>query len=974
MKPPDESTAPLTDPGETAGGSAPGSTVGRFVVEGTLGAGGMGVVLAAFDPALSRKVALKLLRPGGGARGEVGRELLRREAQAMAQLAHPNVATVYEVGSVGEQLFVAMELVEGQTLSGWLRQAPRDWRAVVAMFVAAGRGLEHAHAAGLVHRDFKPDNVLVGREGRPRVTDFGLVSLRAAEPSLAVQSPVQTLSQAGTVAYMAPEQLRGEPSDARSDQFAFCVALHHALYGERPFAADAPPEARSAPPRPPPGRRVPARLYPVIARGLAAAPEQRWPSMSALLKELSREPQRRWLWAAGVALLLLGAGLALVRARAAICRSATPRLAGVWDDQVRLNLRAAFFASQQAGAEDAFARVVAGLDRYASEWVAMHEETCRATHIERRQSDTLMDLRFACLERRRSALSALTQLWSKGMDGLAVRKSIDAVAGLPSLSECADGKALAEVVPMPRDPVKAAAIERVLARLDRSRALQNSGRLAEGEKEARAARVEADAIGWPEARARAAFLVGRILQGAVDPQAEPVLSEAASLAAEAHDDRLEATALVQLCQAISTASEQPDRALLVCRLAEGAIERAGGDPGLRSKLELARAHTVEAQGNYEAARVQAESAYDRLTAALGPNADYTIEALSMLQRLAWEHGDNKISRELAEEVLRREIETKGPNHDDTAIAWTNVAAAANVAGDFLAARDAYRKAMPILEETYGPESERVGMTLGNLANSENQLGQFDAAGQHYERAIAIGERLKPDDPETSGQRCNLSTLRAQQGRYPEAKGLAERCLAGMQKRLGLEHPLVAYAWDAVGEVAMAMGDYTAADEDFARGLRISEAKLGADVSAQLQLVRAEVLCRQKKYSEGVRGYHDAGLRLAKALGPDTGLVGRALGGEGRCLVDAGRAREALPILERALAVSKKGNEPAMALAAIAFTQARARFALGDRERALLAARAAERDLAAAPLTQYELALARRWLKKHDAADRSPPDR
>jgi tetratricopeptide (TPR) repeat protein len=644
---------------------------------------------------------------------------------------------------------------------------------------------------------------------------------------------------------------------------------------------------------------------------------------------------------------------------------------------VRVKVREAFGAAKQAGAEDAFTRVAGGLDRYCNDWVAMHEETCRATHVDRRQSDTPMDLRFACLERRRSALSALTQLWSKGMDSLAVRKSIDAVAALPPLSECADGKALAEVVPMPRDPGKAAAIERVMARLDRSRALQNSGRLAEGEKEARAARADADATGWPEARARAAFLVGRILQGAVDPQAEPVLSEAASLAAEAHDDQLEATALVQLCQALSTAAEQPDRALLVGRLAEGAIERAGGDPGLRGKLELARAHAVEAQGNYEAARVQAQHAYDRLTKALGPNADYTIEALSMLQRLAQEHGDNKTSRELAEEVLRREIEKKGPNHDDTAIAWSNVAGAANVAGDFVAARDAYRKAIPILEETYGPESERVGMTIGNLANSENQLGQFDEAGQHYERAIAIGERLKPDDPETAGQRCNLSTLRAQQGRYPEGKALAERCLSSMQKRLGTEHPLVAYAWDAVGALAMAMGDYAAADEDFARGLRISEVKLGADVSAQLQVLHAELLCREKKYPEGVRAYHDAGLRLAKALGPDTGLVGRALGGEGRCLVDAGRAREALPLLERALAVSKKGNEPAMALAAIAFTQARARFALGDREAALAAARTAEHELAAAPLTQYELALARRWLQQHDATDRpagAPPRR
>jgi serine/threonine-protein kinase len=302
----------------------------RYTVLHPLGHGGMGMVVAAYDARLNRRVALKLLRPRWSLDDSESQVRLLREAQAMARLSHPHVVQVYDSGRLeDDSVFIAMEHVEGQTLRQWLRQQPRPWSEVLPLFLEAGQGLAAAHAAGLVHRDFKPDNVLLGQDGRVRVTDFGVAQPQhepdtggpAQAPPLPrtwVEPLTETGKLMGTPRYMAPEQLKGQPVDARSDLFAFCVALYEALYGVCPFAGESVTElleARTAGrlTLPPNQREVPAWLNQAMARGLRADPLQRPGSMHELLLVLRNAPaQRRWARLRTVA--LAGAGAVLLAA------------------------------------------------------------------------------------------------------------------------------------------------------------------------------------------------------------------------------------------------------------------------------------------------------------------------------------------------------------------------------------------------------------------------------------------------------------------------------------------------------------------------------------------------------------------------------------------------------------------------------------------------------------------------------------
>ena len=326
-----DGTAGTTRPGDLAE-LEPGTVIARYRIVSRLGAGGMGVVYRAHDAQLDREVALKLLRVGED--GTEGRSRMLREAKAAAKIRHPNVVTVYDAGEVFGRVFIAMELIDGITLKAYFRGRRRGWREVVAVMLGAGEGLAAAHQAGLVHRDFKPDNVLVEAGGRVRVLDFGLAraaseadttvpqttSLASAAGPPVLRTLTQTGMLVGTPAYMAPEQHLARAVDARTDQFAYCVSFYECLYGERPFAGDTQAaltmnviEGRLIPPRD--RGDAPTEIFTLLQRGLAVAPADRYPALGdllarlqALLVEHERRPARQRLIGAAVLVLLLAAG------------------------------------------------------------------------------------------------------------------------------------------------------------------------------------------------------------------------------------------------------------------------------------------------------------------------------------------------------------------------------------------------------------------------------------------------------------------------------------------------------------------------------------------------------------------------------------------------------------------------------------------------------------------------------------------
>ena len=456
-----------------------------------------------------------------------------------------------------------MELVEGQTLKRWLAGERRGWREIVDAFLAAGHGLAAAHSAGLVHRDFKPANVLVGSDGRVRVTDFGLAQAGLAAPDAAANCDLATCQTidarsglVGTPYYMAPEQFRREPADARTDQFSFCVALYHALYQQHPFPGATVAELSDAVTagylRPPPtAPRIPRWVTRATLRGLSSEPAHRYRSMEDLSRALHRDPHRRLrrgVVAAVAAASITVALLAVPRATVSppSCADDVGRMAATWSPAVRQRVQQAFLAGGKAYAPAAFAEVARVLDGYQRSWSEMRLEVCEAARTAPAQATELVGLRSLCLDGRLSQMRALVRAFTS-VSGDSAQQAPRAAHELPDVSSCADPRTLLGVAPPPADPIARAAIAAVRDELSDAQALFNMGRYPQALERVRPLVERARATHYRPLEADVLFLRGASEHVTTRFQDALVTLNDAVLAAEAgRSDAVEVRALLTI--------------------------------------------------------------------------------------------------------------------------------------------------------------------------------------------------------------------------------------------------------------------------------------------------------------------------------------------------------------------------------------------------------------------------------------------
>lgn len=781
----EQATAPISP--HNVGGDA--GTYGRFVSLGVIGHGGMGVVLRARDPELDRLVAIKVLTATAGGADPLDGDWLRREAQAMARLRHPNVVQVHDVAQVGGRHFLVMELVEGTTLRRWLGE-DRSVREVLPVLVGCGRGLAAAHRAGLVHRDFKPENVLLGADLRPQVGDFGLVAQGVATTDDDVRGTALATGLTvrgaviGTPAYMAPEQWLGDDIDARTDVFALSVVAWEALFRERPFAGVTADGVRASVlagvVRPPPrSRQVPRRLEAIVRRGLAVDRAAR-PSLAELLAELER-PARRWPWvAAGGAAVAVAAAAGVVLASGVAASEPCPdpgrELRGVWDVAVLARIQAAFHAASPSLAGAALARVVPALDAHATGWRTAVVAACRATRVDGTQSGTLLDRRMTCLERRRHELAALTAALAAA-DRRQVATALEDVGELGEIAACAESERLQAEAP-PADPEQRRRVDALDAELVEIRAMQFGADTGARAARARAALERARALGHVPTLVRALAQHEHAARAHGDrPTAETAVQELAQRASEARDDRLAARAWLR-----AVTDRSLDRKLVEARtllpVARAAVARAGDPRDLRWAF-------AAASGAYHVHADEPGPAIAAFDEALALAADDVERAHARrgLATAVTQRDGAAAGLSVAETAIDAVAEAYGDAHPQVADQLHTTAQIALAAGDLARAHALETRAVAIREATLVPDSHELATSLHTLGNIVRRQGDLPAARRHFERAIAIWDRNgKPASAATTlGM---LATIVAEQDGIDAARPLFVRALDGTASRAG----------------------------------------------------------------------------------------------------------------------------------------------------------------------------------------------
>ncbi len=744
--------------------------IGRFIVIRKLGQGAMGIVYLAYDPKLDRKVALKLVDTSALG-SEVGDAQVRleREAKAAAALGHPNVVTVYDVGNQGEDVFLAMEFVEGAPLTDWMKQE-HEWRETVRLFAEIARGLAAAHDAGLIHRDFKPDNVLMGEDGRPRVADFGLArptegwSARDAAKmigdgkegsirALAIGSHdalVSTGEVCGTPAYMAPEQFAGIDVSAASDQFGFCASLYEALFGHRPFKGESVTELAVAViennREPLPSKHnVPKAVVSAVLQGLDPDVEKRHPSMHAVADRLEaalRLRTRNRILAGGAVLAVLGGGFGAQAATALDeqpCEAAQTDVEDTWNPQTRASLEASLTNANLPTA------VVGEFDAFANKWTSQRVEACEATRVAGTQTDEVLGLRMACLDRAQMRLRVANESLTNGPTA----PMLDSVeVALGDLDECGHIRSLQE--------------ENAL------------GRRSEDT-------VEQQAI-WTQLEGKIAFI--RLNASAPPSVWQDEAKEVARLGREHHLDHAAAVGLRWVgAAAVQTNELDAAEAAFADALRWSATSQ---DRKLAPELLQAAGEVALLSGRYDQATERLNLAVAFSGRILDPDERRKVEQQAQLT--------------LAEVHVRNEAPDR-----------------------------ARQLAERLRDETPAPPPATRERILSTLGSSCRALGDMRCAVESHTKALEIAQSMPEVEPlELAGRYANVGLMHVDMGNAPESVKLLRKAAEIVEEAFDANHPMRGQLLSDIGGIQGAMMDPKDGERDLLAGLAIHEKNHGPD--------------------------------------------------------------------------------------------------------------------------------------------------
>jgi serine/threonine protein kinase len=816
----------------------PGTVVDdQFRIERLLGRGGMGAVYLARDLQLDRDVAVKL----GNVVSVSALTRVEREAVALAKLQHPNVVVIHQVGKYDGRLYLAMEYVAGGNAREWLAGKPRSWREIVRLYAQAGDGLAAAHAAGFVHRDFKPDNVLVGDDGRPRVADFGLVRASgesidpALETSITSTSPslgpmTQTGTVLGTPAYMPPEQFEGQAADARTDQFALCASLWEALFGKRAFGGTTPAEIKDSIEHArfdlPESRGVPRRLVWALRRGLDADRAKRWPSLAPLLAELRRDPahRRRQLALGGAVAVVVG--LAVVVPLAARdrdpCSAGTSLIAHDWNASRAAEIAAAFDRDHLGASWASLHPIV---DRYAAAWAGGHRAACRATRVDGSQSEALLDQRVLCLERARAQLATTLDAF---ITSRATRSdAANVLDSLADLDQCAAVTELAQQSPLPQDPVLRAHVTAAAQLVDRAHEAaffetRDPAALAD------AALAAARATGWPPLVAQALWAHAAVVPSRDTAQQE--FRDAIAAALAAGDDRTAAWALADSAWALADGPRPADSEPWL-ELARAMSTRLGAPADLDNRIEGADAERLMAIGDPKAAlaairranaldeRAYPDNQVDRATGHFN-----LARALAGADQLA--AAQTEIDAAIAIATVAAGASHPTLAHDLELAAWI-----AQRRGDIAKAIDDQRRTLAIDEAWYRADDTRLAEPLHNAGELLALAGQLDEAHRDLERSLAL-------DP-TQGAAIGLALVEAEAGHHARAIEIGTAELDRIERAQGAANATHTPLLLTLGVSHRELGHLDESTRYLQRAVELDTAAMGgeapATINAQIEL-------------------------------------------------------------------------------------------------------------------------------------------